>query len=312
MNSPMMQRLKKIDQHGIAYYFTDLKSFTRYDHSIGVYLLVKAAKAPYTEQIAALLHDASHTAFSHTGDFLFEDKGNFHHENAYQDVIHLKFLKKMLPKDILESHGLSLETIDPKLQQYKALEQNYPDMCADRIQYNLQTGLLFGKITLQDVQKILQALKFENEQWYFTDKNLAQKFADLSVWFTENFWSSEWNEALNIWAGKLLRRALQLKIITEDDIHYGTDQSILEKIFQSTDPHIQLFLKKLENPNAYYKIGNKKKFTHHRRQKFRGIDPWVKTKGKSFQRLTKLAPDFKKEYLRVQQKMHRGTYIILK
>ena len=83
LESKVMQRLKGVDQHGIPHYFCNLSPFSRFDHSVGVYLLVKNAGASDKEQIAALLHDASHTAFSHTADFLFKNKGNFHQEHSY-------------------------------------------------------------------------------------------------------------------------------------------------------------------------------------------------------------------------------------
>jgi len=50
---------------------------TRFDHSVGVMLLIRKlgagsspASALLKEQVAALLHDVSHTAFSHVIDYV--------------------------------------------------------------------------------------------------------------------------------------------------------------------------------------------------------------------------------------------------
>ena len=41
-----------------------------FEHSLGVYLLLRRLGADRREQVAGLLHDISHTAFSHAVDFL--------------------------------------------------------------------------------------------------------------------------------------------------------------------------------------------------------------------------------------------------
>src|SRR5690242_7788429 len=71
LESQAMQRLKKINQHGINDVVNPEYAFSRYDHSVGVFILTRMFGGSLEEQVAALLHDVSHTVFSHVGDLIF-------------------------------------------------------------------------------------------------------------------------------------------------------------------------------------------------------------------------------------------------
>jgi len=108
ITSKAMQRLKHIDQSGPDAYFTpNFISFSRYDHSIGVYAILKRYNVSTQEQIAGLMHDASHTVFSHVADIVFQ-KGSQRSE-SYQDNIHNWFLASMGVDKIIEPYKLTIE-----------------------------------------------------------------------------------------------------------------------------------------------------------------------------------------------------------
>ena len=94
IDSQAFQRLKSIHQYGVSYYTTHREEYTRYDHSLGVFAILRLKNASLEEQIAGLLHDVSHTVFSHVGDWIFQ-------ENEYQDLIHSDFLERYGLGDIL-------------------------------------------------------------------------------------------------------------------------------------------------------------------------------------------------------------------
>ncbi len=144
IDSPIFQRLKHIHQYGVSFYTTHPEEYNRYDHSIGVFALLRAKGASLEEQIAGLLHDVSHTAFSHVGDWVF---GKENQEKAYQDNIHLTFLASSGLGEILKRHHFSIEQMLPKEELYPALENNLPNLCADRIDYNIQGAYYQGFIT---------------------------------------------------------------------------------------------------------------------------------------------------------------------
>lgn len=308
LDAPVMQRLKHIDQSGTPRYFTQhIPSFSRYDHSVGVFVLLKRVGAPLNEQIAGLLHDASHTVFSHSGDWAM-DMGD--DKDSYQDDIHGWYLHEMKVDEIVKPYNISLKEILHKGGGYSALEQDLPDMCADRIEYNLHTALIFGQLSKAEVMKIVNDLQFKNGKWYFSNPALAKKFADLSIYFTRYFWGVPNNQALNHWSGLMLKRAFEIGLCSPQEFHFGKDQEIMEKLKASDDPIIKDLVQKCFNYQDHYEVVANGPHEMETKPKFRGIDPLVMVKGKLV-RLTSIDKDFKHDYTKVKSLVQNGIKIRL-
>ena len=73
INTNLFQRLKGVSQDGSSHLIQHSRNITRFDHSIGVWYLSYLYKRPIEEQVACLLNDISHTAFSHVIDFVLKD-----------------------------------------------------------------------------------------------------------------------------------------------------------------------------------------------------------------------------------------------
>lgn len=304
--SPMMQRLKEIDQSGFTRYIDHTPDFSRYDHSLGVYMLLRCYQRPEKECIAGLLHDASHTVFSHVGDLVFDfetDKG------SYQDKIHEWYLKEQGIDRILMKYGLTIADILPKKPEFIALEQELPDLCADRIEYNLNTAYLFGLLSKEDVYEILDALYFKEGVWYFDDANAALRFANLSLHFTTNFWASYENLLFYHWAAATLRYCIAQNEITNHEMHFSTDTSVLLKLRQSEDEVVRdLFRKCIWIEKYAVVVHANKQFDIHLKGKFRGVDPFVRVKKKLF-RLSELDSDFKSSWQETKRTTEQGFHV---
>ena len=100
INTKEVQRLKNIHQGGASYLVNPDWNVTRYEHSIGVMLLIRIMGGSIQEQIAGLLHDISHTAFSHVVDFALENKDENYHEKIFENIIE----NSMIPY-ILKNYG---------------------------------------------------------------------------------------------------------------------------------------------------------------------------------------------------------------
>lgn len=229
INSQSLQRLKDIDQAGyFEPHFPD-SSRSRFEHSVGVYLLLKRYNAPLDEQIAGLIHDVSHSAFSHCVDYVLAagDPTNQNH----QDNIHKDFIRHSAIPSILQRYGFDLDRIlDDK--NFPLKETNLPDLCADRLDYSLRAAIAFKY--LPDVEYFLNNLTAENGRWIFKDFDSAHAYAKLFSHLNTTYWSGLPTAIMFQTVSDYLRYALDRNYIVEADL-YTTDTVVLAKI----SPHLK-------------------------------------------------------------------------
>ncbi len=304
---PAMQRLKKVRQYGTCHFVKELNltEYTRWEHSIGVFSLLHKYGAPLKEQIAGLLHDVSHTVFSHVGDFIF----NHHsHHSSYQDDIHSWYLVESGISKVLEKHGFTVQDVLHKKGDFPALECDLPDVCADRLEYNLQGGVLYGLIDSRDVPTIIDHTHFEDRKWIFSDAESAKKIALVSLHLSSHLWGSAENNVIYTWTSQALQRMIDIGEITMHDIHFGTDDDMWEKMKKSSDAWVRTIPEKIVHPYHYYSEGNTQDYSKKFVSKFRGINPLIKTES-GLKRLTEIDPSYKQEYDNVRAIMHHGWHI---
>lgn len=302
--SPAMQRLKEINQYGINE-FIKPEHYTRYEHSIGVFFLLRHYGASVEEQIDGLLHDASHTIFSHVGDHLVNggEKGV-----AYQDSIHEWYLKESGLQEILQKHGYGRACTDAQKKKHRLLERPLPYVCADRLEYNLKGGLLEGLLTKEDITFILKHLEYHDNEWIFTNKQTASLFANTTLHLTEHIWGAPWNQFIYTIAGTMLLRALEIELFTWHDIHFSTDALSWERLQQSNDRYISWCVQQIINYKDAYQITDVDDYDIYVRGKFRGVDPLIRCND-SLCLLSQCDETFAYEYQRVKQVVQQGYYL---
>lgn len=309
--SPVMQRLKHIHQYGtysITHPFKGGKTFTRYNHSLGVMKMVqlakeKGARITLAQIVAALLHDCSHTVFSHATEPLLMN--GFTNGN-YQDTIHANFLKEHGILDIVQKYGFSLEDILPDNPQYTALEQPSPTLCADRLEYNLHSGYLSGLLTDEDRRAIFEDIRFEDNKWFFTKPELALKLALVSLFDALHTWGSPSSMLTSLHTSKALKILLNQKKITLEDILYNkNDAEIWEIMVDSSDPEVKKHVNNILNIDKTYRFVPLGEHDMILKGKFSGLDPWIKIKGKMV-KLTEIDANYAKEFNRVKELKKKG------
>lgn len=296
-NHPIMERIKHIHQYGTAdYIIKQKKEYTRYEHCVGVWALLKMYGANLEEQIAGLLHDTSHTVFSHVGDVLFEHTSL---TSSYQDDIHEWFLKQYHIDELLHKYDIPLSAVIHKSGDHTMLEQDLPNICADRLEYNIQAGILTNMLAADDIATILKDINYNNGNWFFMNENCAKKFAAVSLFNTEHVWASPADQIIYQFTAHALKRGLDIGLLTFDDIHFSTDPIVWDKLWISNDPYI---VECIENIINYKKLLNNPSQAQQKNKKFRGINPWI-YKNNQLQRLTDLDNEFKEEYNHVKTKV---------
>ena len=252
IESKPIQRLKYIDQAGYPplYYnprnlpISELKH-TRFEHSLGVYCLLKKFGAPLVEQIAGLIHDVSHTVFSHCIDYVL-DSGSEKEQN-HQDNIFDSFVKNSEITGIFEKYDIDLQHILNK-NNFPLLEKSLPDLCADRLDYSLRTAIIFREINYQDLNYFLDNLIIEKESWLFKNFENAKKYAELFLKLNTFYYAGLASAVMLRTVGDILKYALQKGYISEDDL-YTSDEEILSKIKLNLekDERLKLLFDRMNN-----------------------------------------------------------------
>ena len=302
LESAPFQRLKNVYQLGIWRYAVKDDNFTRYDHSIGVFALVRKYGGSLKEQIAALLHDVSHTVFSHVGAFFFVSDAKA--MDKFQDDTHEWYLEHTGLAAILHKYGYTVEEILPKHPEFKRLEQDLPMLCADRIDYNIRGALWDNLITAEQAKNIVESLAFDNDTWYFTDQQCARKIAETSCSMTSGIWGSAENFLTGQWLAKALKRAVQLDLITRNDVYFSTDTAVWKILCSSGDPELQKNIYQIEHCYDFFVIDDQN-FTEICYGKFRGINPLVKTED-GLQHLTDIDPEYAQIYNSTKEIITKG------
>jgi HD superfamily phosphohydrolase len=239
-----IQRLKGIDQAGYSEpYFPNTKH-NRFEHSVGDYLLLKKYGASLEEQINGLIHDVSHSAFSHCIDYVLD--GGSQESHDYQDNIFHEFVLRTEIPAILERYGLDTKkVIDEK--NYPLQEKDLPDLCADRIDYSLRTAMIFEEATRKDIEEILSGLFVSENRWLFRNQIVARKYADIFLAMNNKYYSGFTSANMFLTVGDYLRHALSSGYISENDL-YLTDKELLEKvrIFHDKDEKLRLFFDRMD------------------------------------------------------------------
>jgi hypothetical protein len=283
INSPTLQRLKGISQQGMPrkYYHTEV--FSRFEHSVGVLILLKRLNASLNEQIAGLLHDISHTAFSHVIDWVIGDPS----KEDYQDNIFLEFLNNSEIPSILKKYNLKVENIS-NLESFCLLEQHAPKLCADRVDYSLRE--LVGLNKNNEIKEILNNITSFDNQIAFKTKESALLFGENYSKLQKEHWGGNESKARYLILSDILKIALNKNYLNLESFK-KTDKEVLDILINSNNKEITEGLNKLRNG---FKIRELKKDEEGILvvKKFRHVDPDILINNKLVS-LTSLSNSYK-------------------
>ncbi|MBI4059250.1 HD domain-containing protein [Candidatus Microgenomates bacterium] len=315
IESPTLQRLKHIQQMGTYNRALPHINTTRFEHSLGVYYLLGRFGASREEQIAGLLHDVSHTVFSHVMDHMIGDQLEQNHQDNIQ---HDFILNSEIPR-IIRRHHVDHEVILDD-ESYKLLDQKLPDLCADRLDYGIRDSVVCGVTNPDQTAKFLDHLHFIDGKWVFDDVDVARDYTEMSMKMAERWWAPAWGVLQFKIMSEALRLGLDSRIITYFDL-FSTDDEVWNKLQDSGHEKIGQYLAWITNiHDILFEICEEEGADFTLQSKYRGVDPLVDLnhhdhtvidmyKHHFVARISQLFPDFKIKTERLRQAIETPHYV---
>ncbi|WP_243526691.1 HD domain-containing protein [Bacillus pseudomycoides] len=293
-----IQRLKNIHQGGASYLVNSKWNVTRFDHSAGVMLLIKKLGGSIEEQIAGLLHDISHTAFSHVIDFVLDNIEQNYHEQIFEEIL----MSSEIPS-VLKDHGIKLESILP-IEKWSLLEQPLPLLCADRIDYTLRDLATYNMISLDKVSYFVDALRI-------IDQKICVKSIDAAEWFVKTYYTEVigfFLHPLNVYGyamlTDILKIALNKQILQLNDLLLD-DFTVWKKLLNSHDDEI---LNRMKNFDKKVII-DEDNYDIHQKKKLRIIDPLVLVANGELKKATELSNKVVELNQKALERSLKGTFV---
>lgn len=287
MHSRYLQRLKGVDQAGYYEIYYPGTKYNRFEHSIGCYYLLNKFNASIEEQIAGLIHDVSHSVFSHCIDYVLEVKKES--DQSYQDNIFKDFVIKSDIPSILKKYNFNLDYIlDEK--NFPLQETTLPDLCADRIDYSLRGLIAYNEISQKKAQKFINNLQVMDNKWIFNNYKIAYEYAKIFSYLNQKYYCNLETAVMFRTVGDYLKYALENNYIEYDNL-YTTDQFVLDKINKNLkkDSKLEKLWNRMNKKNNYK--NNKDNFDAKVYCKSRIINPLI-LQNNQIQRLSKIKPSW--------------------
>ena len=265
LQTQAISRLKGIMQHGITGLIGVTNQTTRFDHSLGAMALVERLGGSLQEQIAALLHDVSHTALSHVIDYVYDQ----HDDQSYHEEMKTWYVEQSDLPQTLADHGFDWRDFLED-EAYTLLEQPAPALCADRVDYFLRDGADLGLLTQADISFILAHLIVHQNRIVVDSVEAAKLMAYQYMAADDASWSNFVEVGLYELTAQAIRTGLRLGAISEADF-WTIDQTLWDKLTGYDETTLQNWLRWI-SPDTQF-IWDEATPTFRVSSKIRTIDP---------------------------------------
>lgn len=228
INTSAFQRLTRIHQGGALFLVNPKINHTRFEHSIGVMLLIKKLGGSIEEQLAGLIHDISHTAFSHLIDYVFDIDEEDYHEKRFEEVLSGEELDTIFKKYRFDTSKFI------EIGNYQILEYPLPNLSADRIDYTLRDLFQIGEISATEIAWFLSGMKVVDNRIVLISVAHGKWFQSKYEFLVSAYFGGKENSEVNILMKKIVKDCLTKGIIQEDDF-YRDDFYLIDKIERSVN-----------------------------------------------------------------------------
>ncbi|MEM7821513.1 MAG: HD domain-containing protein [Candidatus Aenigmatarchaeota archaeon] len=302
INSKHVQRLKGITQAGYVIFLNPTHPYakfkvTRYEHSIGVYALLKKIGASRLEQVAGLLHDISHPVFAHCLDFLYgRELEHDSHERFHQKLM----LNSEIP-NILKKYGIKPEEILDG--NFSLLDNELPDICADRIDYSLRDSICCLNLEKNKARNIIDSLIIHEGEIIFSNFVAAKQFGEIFLEIGEIYCNPLQATFFKL-VSEIVRLGLETNVLKEEDL-FLEEPIVYNKLVKSNNKEIGNLLKIISNLKV---VEDPEYYDFYLKSKVRYTDPKVLFE-KETKRVSELDDELKQKIRDFINKKTNGFYV---
>jgi len=218
--------------------------YSNLDHSIGVALIVWHFTQDKKATLAGLFHDISTPAFKHVVDIM---NGDYIKQESIEELTS-EFIKN--DKEImflLDRDNIKIEEVDD-YKLYPIADNDTPKLSADRLEYTLADGLVLeGFWNLEEIEKIYNNLTIvRNEdnidELTFQDAEICENYIQKAsiMWYAV---TSNRDKLMMQFIADTLKKAIELKLITYNDLFNFSEDEIISKILQVNNDLSEKFKK---------------------------------------------------------------------
>lgn len=279
IQTPSLQRLKDIGMNcGVEYtnfsFFQNSIPYSRYEHSIGVSLIVYHFTHDKKQTVAGLLHDIATPVFAHTIDFYHQD--HLKQESTEFDT------KKIIEQDqllvsLLKEYDLTIEEVC-NYHLYPLCDNDSPQLSADRLEYTLGNMYSYGFCTLKEIQNIFNDLKVNDLQneIIFKHEEIAHFFTKKMLQYSHVYVMDEDRYAME-YLSYLIKKGIKKNVVSERDF-YLKEKEFIDML--KKDQEINKLWKNYQKLNKVEHGKNTDYFCVKVFVKKRYIDVYVESKGR--------------------------------
>ena len=239
LETPPAARLREIGMNcGCEYTafprFRNLAPYSRFDHSLGVALIVWHFTHDPAQTLAGLFHDLATPVFAHVVDFLH---GDYLTQESTEAGTGARIAGSDEIRAVLEKYSLCVADVCD-YHRYPIADNDSPRLSADRLEYTVGNAIQFGICSREEAEGFYADLvvgtnEDGQDELMFRTGALAEAFASAALACSAIYVSDEDRYAMQILA-ELLRHALLVGVITEADL-YSTEPVLIAKLEKHDD-----------------------------------------------------------------------------
>lgn len=209
--------------------FRLVASYSRFDHSLGVALIVWQHTHDKRQAMAGLLHDVATPVFAHVVDFL---KGDYLTQEATEAGTEETIRASCELCAVLEKYGLAVEEVKD-YHRYPIADNDSPRLSADRLEYSLGNMINYGftkYCTAESLYKDITAgtNEYGEAELVFSHLEQAVLFSELALSCAKVYVCDEDRYAMQRLA-EVLADAQKTGVIAANDLN-GTEPQIIAKL----------------------------------------------------------------------------------